>query len=276
MKTIGDGVMKKMGVKLSSKQVISIRSLIDEGLSQRAIAKYYNVGKSTIGDIASNHTWKDVILNQRKLLNEIIFDDNTIERFESQIVKNRSNKCWHWIGNKTFSYKHHGYTPSHIALKIYKDTYVPIDKVIVRSCNDSKCVNPDHLSMVKKADFIRANYHSSNPNSKLSESQVAIIKEELKRNVKSGILADKYNVHRNTINQIMVGNTYKCVGGVVEYDINYFVLRGKKLTRNQVREIRRLHEDENKSYTYLAILYGVSRITIRNIIQDRVWREMGE
>ena len=40
--------------------VLEVRRLIRNGMSQRKIAQQYGVGKTTIGDIARGETWKEV------------------------------------------------------------------------------------------------------------------------------------------------------------------------------------------------------------------------
>lgn len=49
--------------------------------------------------------------------------------------------------------------------------------------------------------------------------------------------------------------------------------RENKLNPTQVREIRRLHEDEGLGYKRLAHQFGVHATTIRAIILGRAWTE---
>lgn len=46
--------------KLTEQDVLSIRSLYENGMSQSEIAKQYNLGWSTIHNIVTNNTWKGI------------------------------------------------------------------------------------------------------------------------------------------------------------------------------------------------------------------------
>ena len=78
-----------------------------------------------------------------------------IERFEKKIIK--TNDCWFWTASKTkqgygmFSYEGKS-IPAHrfayIAFKGEIDTY----KIVHQTCNNSYCVNPDHLHLTTKSE----------------------------------------------------------------------------------------------------------------------------
>ena len=50
--------------KLTEDDVIVIRSLLDGGFSQYAVAKLFGVGRSAVGKIKTGHNWKHVAVSQ--------------------------------------------------------------------------------------------------------------------------------------------------------------------------------------------------------------------
>ena len=78
-----------------------------------------------------------------------------IERFEKKIIK--TNDCWFWTASKTkqgygmFSYEGKS-IPAHRFAYIAFKGEIHTDKIVHQTCNNSYCVNPDHLYLTTKSE----------------------------------------------------------------------------------------------------------------------------
>ena len=78
-----------------------------------------------------------------------------IERFEKKIIK--TNDCWFWTASKTkqgygmFSYEGKS-IPAHRFAYIAFKGEIDADKIVHQTCNNSYCVNPDHLYLTTKSE----------------------------------------------------------------------------------------------------------------------------
>lgn len=138
----------------------------------------------------------------------------------------KTDSCWLWTGAKSST----GYgnmmvkgktkKPHRVAYELFIGK-IPDDLFVMHSCDTPLCVNPDHLSVGTNADNM-ADMASkgrsvgwpgdSNPNARLTESDVAAI-----RSAKSGYgrikkLAEKFGVTRHHIWLIRSQKTWN--GGV--------------------------------------------------------------
>ena len=78
-----------------------------------------------------------------------------IERFEKKIIK--TNDCWFWTASKTkqgygmFSYEGKSIPAQRFAYIAFKGE-IDTDKIVHQTCNNSYCVNPDHLYLTTKSE----------------------------------------------------------------------------------------------------------------------------
>ena len=78
-----------------------------------------------------------------------------IERFEKKIIK--TNDCWFWTASKTkqgygmFSYEGKSIPAHRFAYLAFKGK-IDNDKIVHQTCNNTYCVNPEHLYLTTKSE----------------------------------------------------------------------------------------------------------------------------
>jgi len=80
--------------------------------------------------------------------------NKAVERFEKKILK--TDYCWFWTASKTkqgygmFSYSGKSIPAHRFAYQIYKGNIG--DKIVHQQCNNTYCVNPEHLYLTTKSE----------------------------------------------------------------------------------------------------------------------------
>jgi len=147
-----------------------------------------------------------------------------IARFNRHTKK--TDGCWLWLGSSTSR----GYGTASVIIK-YGKKYItknvmahrlalliyagvnPKDKNVLHTCDNTKCVNPDHLKLGTQQDNIddclkkeRNNFGSKNGHSKLTEEQaVEILRLRSTYCVPEKITANIFHVSQATVNEITTG-----------------------------------------------------------------------
>lgn len=139
--------------------------------------------------------------------------------FDDRYIK-MPNGCWEWSGTRNKD----GYgifllpkeTPVRAHRLMYERIFgkIPDGMIILHSCDNPPCVNPQHLSVGTKKDNAqdcatkrRHRYGFDNHSTKLSEDDVSEIKIS---NEKQPVLAKKYNVSQSQISRIKSGKR-RCI-----------------------------------------------------------------
>lgn len=121
--------------------------------------------------------------------------DEKVERWKKYFEKHvvRKDGCWEWNGHLRDGYGvmsagFRNLIGAHrVSYMIYKGM-IPIDKIVLHSCDVRYCTNPDHLSIGTHKDNSNQKYnrmrdnhptHDKHSSSKLSSRKVFIIKQML-------------------------------------------------------------------------------------------------
>lgn len=156
-----------------------------------------------------------------------------LNRFWSRVDIKDSSECWNWLRLKDKD----GYgricidstdVRAHRLSYIIHYGEIPKGLLICHKCNNPSCCNPCHLyagtpkenmqdcknsGRLKSYENIRkyqqTHFGEKHPRAKLTENQVLKIKKLLSKGIKQGILAEKFNISRQTISNINVGNGWR-------------------------------------------------------------------
>lgn len=131
---------------------------------------------------------------------------------------NKTNTCWVWTGaigkngygtltvNKKFKASHR------IAYELYKGE-IPKGLEVCHTCDNTKCVNPEHLWVGTHSQNMRDKYNKGRSNTtgrkdtidtRLSDKQIIDIKNKYKPyKYTMKMLSEEYNVCQSSINNIL-------------------------------------------------------------------------
>ena len=151
----------------------------------------------------------------------MITDPNVKARFEEKFEKTAG--CWLWTagtsegryGGFSYQYKKLG---AHVAsYRIYKGP-IPEGQLVRHTCDNSLCVNPEHLILGTHDDNMqdcvergRRPSAEDHPNAKLTNTQVLDIRRALSTGVSLAAIARRYNVTSGLISHIKQGRSYRYV-----------------------------------------------------------------
>jgi len=146
-----------------------------------------------------------------------------VNRFWSHVTKTPT--CWIWHGSKNKDnygvYSANGvtYLAHRLAWLLIKGS-IPDGKIIMHSCDNPACCNPEHLSIgthmdnaIDRLSKNRGAKGESINTAKLTESDVLKIRELFADGVSGLALSVEYDVRPSTIYRISNGEYWQHVGG---------------------------------------------------------------
>ena len=201
-----------------------------------------------------------------------------VTRFWLKVTIATPQDCWDWkAGLFTTGYGKFGLrgktVQSHrVAYSLVKGL-IPIGEVVRHTCDNRKCVNPDHLITGTAKDNVqdaidrgRFPRGSSSGNSKLTEMDVLEIRSQVRNGTPDSEIADAYGISVNNLWFIKTGATWKHVDGDIKHKhtISRFALTDK-----DVADIQRLYATGQYKQSGIAELYSVTPSVICRAINGK-------
>ena len=124
---------------------------------------------------------------------------------------------WGHIGNAGYGLDYEPKTQKTVLAhrKAYIDFFGPIEKglVVMHTCNNKQCVNPNHLKVGSQSENVKQSYMDglqTNSHRSLSTEKVLAIWND-KRQLK--FVAKDYEVSKTIVRNIRCGKTYRDITG---------------------------------------------------------------
>ena len=180
-------------------------------------------------------------------IKEIKLTEKDIARFWTKVDKNgptmphMDSQCWVWVAAKdrkgygSFGAKGKKFR-SHRVAWVQVNGSIPNDLHVLHSCDFPSCCNISHLWVGTNMDNV----------------------------------VDRVNKGRNNTPHGDKNGRRTCPGSTIRGEKHW----SSKLTAAQIIEIRSIYAIEGTMHSKLADIFGVTRETIRDIINRRIWRHI--
>lgn len=228
------------------------------------------------------------------------FNEKDMEKFEKLFIRKNKNECWEWLGAKDkddygdFSANLKKNKAHRVSYVIYNKTFIPKGSLVLHSCDNPSCINPNHLfigSVQDNSDDMKAKkrqaFGERNAKSKLTDEKVYSILYSYYFGGKNTVdLEKEYGVKNVMIGLIVKGRHWNHVYEKFMADYNYPSIPnhyiGKfsgdknpraKLKSLQVKDILIRYFLNHEKKSDLAIEFNVSREIIYNICSGETWRD---
>lgn len=218
------------------------------------------------------------------------------ERFWSKVNKDTDSGCWEWTANKNnkgygmFSVS--SYVGKQLAHRLsYKDAHGPIPKggLILHSCDNQACVNPEHLRVgtykenvadmdTRKRRVTNTPFGEDNCNALLTAEKVIQMRRDYLAGVKNAVLAERYGMTELSIKDVTLGRSWKHLLGVngapslaeLKAYAKVSQKSASKITQEVAFEIRR-RLNNGELGKDLAAEFGIHKATVSDIKKGKTW-----
>lgn len=150
-----------------------------------------------------------------------ILTERNIERFWSKVNKGKKNECWLWLASTTTGgygyFRANGHMNAHRFSLMIKLGTDELNGMALHSCDNPRCVNPNHLSLGTNSENIKQAFDrglmfglkgEKHGRAILIEKDVLWIrKNHSKHTIKS--LAEKYGTGLTTIADVIDRKKWK-------------------------------------------------------------------
>lgn len=219
-----------------------------------------------------------------------------VERFWSKVDKNGPNGCWVWMANRNNKgyglFRPGGTAPKRLSHRLAYEAIhgrIPKGAIILHSCDNPACVNPDHLrpgthkdnvaDMDKRGRRVTSPMRGEdNPYSKMTDEKVIGIRTDYINGLPLDAICRRYGCSDNAVGDYLNGRSWKhlfSTGSGPTKD--QLALEARRRTRNHAKitqedadEIRRRLESGETGRS-LAVEYGVHFATISDIKTGKTW-----
>lgn len=155
-------------------------------------------------------------------------EEESIKRFHANYVK-RENGCWEWIaagarngpGQGRIRFRGEDWIAYRLSYYIHKGEIG--DKFVCHSCDDSRCVNPDHLWLGTQAENIRDRdakgrhwvpIGEERPTAKLTEEKARDAFLRHRGGESQNSIAKSLGVSQGTIHNVVFGRSWNHATGL--------------------------------------------------------------
>jgi len=214
----------------------------------------------------------------QSMTDKSVYELTTLEKFESKFTKTDTCWIWHSLGKngRCNTFMLNGKNRSaHTAAWILYIGEIPEGKIVCHTCDDGRCVNPDHLwtgtYKENTADMFSKGRARVFKGEETTQSILnnKIVTDIYTSELSNAQLARKYGVARKTISDIVTGKQWKHVTSSLKKSDNK--INGRiKLSDIDVIAIR-----ESKLRPFqLAPLYNVSTSCIENVVNEKTFKHL--
>ncbi len=163
--------------------------------------------------------------NQLFMITEQEVKEKTLERFWNKIKFGELNECWEWQATRfpngygCFKIRENNIGHSVGAHRvIYEAMFTDFDKTlqVLHSCDNKRCVNPNHLSMGTLQDNMadknskgRQAFGGRHGRSKITDEQARIIKTRLSHGFRNMDICREFNISQHIVSGIRRGIKWK-------------------------------------------------------------------